>query len=267
MYSIPCLLSYFKSTPVKRITMKTTAFLTALSILPTLTSANVGVGWSISNVSSSGLKDITFPMSMAHTPHKEGLYFAQQYSFTGVKGIGYTGLQPRSNNKNGSTIVHAVFSSFVPGSTTTDKENCNDGADGGPGVSCAIEIPAPYSHPYNLVVKSMHGTTWTGTLVDTVLGNSTRIGSYTLPSQAGGIKGSYMGFIEYYLFNSEGDGGCGEMRRADVTFGPPSSNSSSAGAVVGKLDKPYPYGDCEGESNFRTTPVGGGKYRVTIGFA
>lgn len=246
--------------------MRTTAILAVHSILPILTSANVGVGWSISNVSSSGLKDITFPMSMVHTPHKEGLYFAQQYGFTGINDIGYTGLQPRSNDKNGSSIVHAVFSSFVPGSTTTDKAHCSDGADGGPGVSCAIDIPTPYSHPYNLVVKNTHGSTWTGTLVDTVLGNSTRIGSYTLPSQAGGIKSSYLGFVEYYLFNSENDGGCGEMPRADVTFGPPSSNSTSAGAAVGKLDKPYPYGDCEEESNFRTTQAGSGKYRVTVGF-
>ena len=268
--TIPCL-SYQSTTTflLSAITMKAASSLaTILSILPTLVSANVGISWSIPNTTTSGLKDITFPISMAHTPHQSGIYFAQQFGFTGVKDLGYTGLQPQSNNQNGPTIVHAVFSSFVPGSTTTDTKNCNDGADGGPGVSCAVEIPAPYAHPYNLVVKNTPGTsTWTGTLVDTVLGNSTHIGEYTLPAEAGGIKSSHLGFIEYFLFNAENDGGCAKMPRTEVTFAPPTTNSTGTGTKrVGTLDKPYPYGDCEEESNFRTTQAVGGKYRVSVGY-
>ena len=242
--------------------MKTTQIL--LSILPTLATANVGLNWNIANVSSSGLKEITFPIAMPHAKHEKGIYFAQQFEFSGANDIGYTGLQPSSDTSNNS-IVHAVFSSFVPGTTSTDKKNCNDGADGGPGVSCAVNVSATYSHTYNLVIKNTHGTTWTGTLVDAVLGNATHIGSYTLPTGTGGIKSSHMGFLEYFLFNAEKEqGGCSKMPRADVTFWPPRTNISRLS--VGKLEEPYPYGGCEGEDNFRTTQVGGGGYRVTIGF-
>lgn len=114
----------------------------------------------------------------------------------------------------------------------------------------------------------MSGTsTWTGTLVDTVLGNSTHIGKYTLPAEAGGIESSNLGFIEYFLFNAENDGGCAKLPRTEVTFGPPTTNSTGIGTKrTGTLSKPYPYGDCEEESNFRTTQAGGGKYRVSVGY-
>lgn len=233
-------------------------------ILPTLTTANVGLSWSFANVSSSGLKDITFPMAMPHAKHENGLYFAQQFGLVGVDDVGYTGLQPRSDTSNGTSIVHAAFSSFVPGTTTTDTENCSDGADGGPGVSCAVDVPAPYLHPYSLVVKNTHGTTWTGTLVDAVLGNGTHIGEYTLPAGTGGIQASQIGFVEYFLFNAEKQWGCSKMPRADVTFWPPRTNTSRLS--VGELGKPYSYGDCDEEGNFRTTQVGGKGYRVTVGF-
>ncbi|BCR83621.1 uncharacterized protein ACHE_11023A [Aspergillus chevalieri] len=242
--------------------MKTIAIL--LSFLPMLATANIGFGWSIANVSTSGLKDITFPMTMPRAKHENGLYFAQQFGFVGCDDVGYTGLQPRSDTENGTSIVHAVFSSFVAGTTTTDSEHCDDGADGGPGVSCAVDVPAPYSRPYNLVIKNVHDTTWTGTLVDAIAGNATHIGIYTLPAGTGGIQESQLGFVEYFLFNSETGGGCGKMPKADATFWAPRTNTSGLG--VGKLEKPYPYGDCAEEGDFQTTRVGGGGYRVTIGF-
>ncbi|EYE99202.1 uncharacterized protein EURHEDRAFT_408467 [Aspergillus ruber CBS 135680] len=244
--------------------MKITPFL--IAILPALVSANVGLSWSIANVSSSGLKDITFPMAMPNAKHEGGLYFAQQFDFVGADGVGYTGLQPMADTSNGS-MVHAVFSSFVAGTKSTDTENCSDGADGGPGVSCAIEIPAPYSHPYNLVIKNTHGTTWTGTLVDAVLGNATRIGSYTLPAGSGGVGSSQAGFVEYFLFNvedAEEKGECGKVPRADVTFWPPRTNTSRFG--VGELSEPHAYSGCEEEGNFKTTQVNGGGYRITVGY-
>lgn len=235
-------------------------------LLPSLVSANIGISWSIADVPSSGLKDITFPIAMPNVKHETGLYFAQQYGFVGADSVGYTGLQPRPDGPSGS-VVHAVFSSFIAGTTSTDTEYCSDGADGGAGVSCAVEITAPYSHTYNLVVENTHGTTWTGTLVDAVLGNSTHIGTYTLPAGTGGIQSSQVGFLEYYLFNvanADKNGECGTMPRADVTFGPPTTTTSDSG--VGELGEPWAYGGCEEESNFKSTPVEGGAYRVTVGF-
>lgn len=232
-----------------------------LTLLPALTEALVGLDWSVKGAPSDGLKDITFPMTIADAPHKEGFYYAQQFGFHGINDIGYTGLQPRPDSDSGASIIHAVFSSFVPGSTSSD-DNCSDGADGGEGVSCAVEIPAPYYRVYNLVVKNTHGTTWTGSLVDAQDGNSTHIGEYTLPDGAGGIKDSQVGFVEYYPWNGQPSHTCDSLPATKGGFGNP---SSSAKGVEGTVGKPYEYGDCEGKAGFKVQQVQSG-YMVSVGF-
>ena len=67
-----------------------------LSILPTA-QALVGSSWSISNVPSTGLTDITFPITIVEADHISGYYFAQQFNFVGLSDVGYTGIQPRPN--------------------------------------------------------------------------------------------------------------------------------------------------------------------------
>lgn len=231
------------------------AFLT--SIFQT-SEALVGLSWSVSDVPSSGLKDITFPISMPDATHKSGYYFAQQYSFTGQSDVGYTGLQPREDSGS-SSVIHGVFSSFVSGTTSTD-ENCSDGADGGAGVSCAVDVDGDYSHPFKLQVKNTEGDTWTGTLIDTVTGTQTHIGSYTLPSGSGGITGSQVGFVEYYPWNS-GTHSCGDLPKTSVSFGNPTTSAGNSGSV----GKPYEYGDCVGDVDFKTTATSDG-YEVDVGF-
>ncbi|KAK1142373.1 hypothetical protein N8T08_007925 [Aspergillus melleus] len=239
--------------------MKTSAI---LSVLPTLTSALVGVEWSVTGAPSTGLSDITFPMSIANAPHETGFYFAQQYGFHGLSDIGYTGLQPRPDTTTGTSIIHAVFSSFVPGSISSD-DNCSDGADGGEGVSCSIEIPAPYDRTYHLVVENEKGTTtWTGTLVDTQDGNSTHIGSYTLPRGAGGIMDSQVGFVEYYPWNAQPSHTCESLPATNASFWDP---ISSVEGVQGSVGKPYEYGDCVGKANFDVQEIEEG-YEVSVGF-
>ncbi|KAF7592414.1 hypothetical protein BBP40_000262 [Aspergillus hancockii] len=240
--------------------MKAIAALTAALPLLPLTEALVGLQWSASHIPSAGLKDITFPISIANAPHEEGYYFAQQYAFNGVSDIGYTGLQPRPD-ANGASIIHAVFSSFVPGSSSNDA-NCHDGADGGAGVSCAVEVPASYAHMYHLVVKNTGGTTWTGTLVDTVSNNQTHIGEYTLPSGTGGIKDTHVGFVEYYPWNVAGGHTCDSLPYTNATFGAPTSTESG---VKGTVSKPYEYGDCEGKVQFDVQEVDDG-FEVSVGF-
>ncbi|THC97573.1 hypothetical protein EYZ11_002928 [Aspergillus tanneri] len=237
--------------------MKTIALLTTL---PIIAQALVGIDWSVTNAPSVGLKDISFPMNIANAPHEEGYYFAQQFGFHGVSDVGYTGLQPRPDS-NGRSIIHAVFSSFIDGTTTTDS-NCHDGADGGSGVSCSIEIPAPYGHAYNLVVKNTLGTTWTGTLVDASNKESYHIGTYSLPAGTGGIKDKQVGFIEYYPWNGQPSHTCGSLPWTDVAFGNPTTTAQGVSAKVGK---PYEYGDCVGKVNFKVQEINGW-YDAAVGF-
>jgi hypothetical protein len=234
-----------------------TTIIPTLALLLQPTQALVGITWSVNN-SSKPLQEITFPMNIANASHESGFYFAQQYSFKNQKDVGYTGLQPRSDT-NSKPKLHAAFSSFIAGTTSTDP-NCSDGADGGAGVSCAIDIEGSYAHTYLLHVNNTAGTTWTGTLIDAVSGNETRVGSYTLPEGSGGIEGDQMGFVEYYPWNAAGGHSCKDLPRSAVTFGKPVSPGR-----VGALKDAYEYGDCVGQVGFETHRTLRG-VEVSVGF-
>ncbi|KAK2616314.1 hypothetical protein QQS21_000748 [Conoideocrella luteorostrata] len=233
---------------------------TLAALAPQLGFALVGNSWSFSGKPSGGLKDVTFPFNMAGATHKSGYYYAQQFNFNGIPDVGYCGIQNRPN-KNGRSIVHAVFSSFQKGATTKDS-NCHTGADGGPGVSCAVDFEGDYSATYNIVVENVSGTTWKGTAVNTATGKSTHIGTYSLPSAAGGIKSSQVGFVEYFPWNS-GSHQCSQLPKTEVTMYKPTSKTSGAG--TGSIGKPYEYGDCKGKVKFSTSQVSGG-YKIDVGF-
>ncbi|KAF5392066.1 hypothetical protein D9757_003298 [Collybiopsis confluens] len=157
--------------------MKFTASLSVvaslISLLP-LAEALVGSSWSVTNVPTAGLTDITFPLTIVQADHISGYYFAQQFGFVG-SGIGYTGLQPRPD-RNGKPVLHGVFSSFIGGSTTADR-NCHSGADGGAGVSCSFEWNGVYGRTYNLEVATPGNRLWVGTAVDTVTGKGSTLGA------------------------------------------------------------------------------------------
>lgn len=236
-----------------------TTKLAIISSLAGLGSALVGNDWSIENVPESGLQDITFPFNMAAAPHVTGYYFAQQYNFVNVDQIGYTGLQPRED-KDGKSIIHGVFSSFQAGATS-DHPNCFEGADGGPGVSCAVEIEGDYSHTYNCVVENIGDTTWRGSLVDAETGESTVIGIWSLPAGAGGITGSQGGFVEYYPWNDGKEHGCETLPWTEATFGNPFSSSVGEGNITSV----YEYGDCENKAGFSKTDTPSG-WDIKVGF-
>lgn len=230
--------------------MKLTA---AAAILgATAVEANVGLGWSFTGVPSTGLTDVTFPMNMANAAHASGYYFAQQFKFQGIANVGYMGIQPREDDASGNSVVHAAFSSFQNGTTTTHP-NCSNGADGGAGVSCAVDINGPYDVTYNLVVENTSGTTWQGRLVNSASGSSTVIGVWTLPAGAGGIQSSQVGFVEYYPWNGPNGTDCPNQPKTEITFGFPTSTVSGA---VGTISKPYDYGDCKGSFAFNPVQVG-----------
>ncbi|KAJ7687667.1 hypothetical protein B0H14DRAFT_3101375 [Mycena olivaceomarginata] len=201
-----------------------------VSILP-VAHALVGSSWSVTNVPATGLTDITFPLTIVEADHISGYYFAQQYSF------------PRPDS-GGKAVLHGVFSSFVAGSTTSDA-NCHTGADGGPGVSCAVE---------------WNGTSgnrvWIGTAIDTVTGARIHIGSYTLPPGAGGIQSSQAGFVEWYPWNGgEPPNHCARLPYQKTVFGTPRTTHTGS---IGTQSLSYEYGDCVGQVAFHTEKVSGG---------
>ncbi|KAK7039669.1 hypothetical protein R3P38DRAFT_2901267 [Favolaschia claudopus] len=224
--------------------------------------ALVGSSWSMTNVPSTGLTEITFPMAILEADHISGYYFAQQFAFTGTTDIGYTGLQPRPDS-NGKSVLHAAFSSFIAGTTSTDS-NCSDGADGGAGVSCSVEWNGVYGRTYNLeVVYQLWSGHWVGTVVDTVTHARVHIGSYKLPSGVGGITSSQVGFVEWYPWNGgEPADHCAKLPYQKTFFGDPTTTHWWS---KGTVDLPYEYGDCVGQVDFSAQKVNGG-VQVNCGF-
>ncbi|KAJ7437741.1 hypothetical protein FB451DRAFT_1450340 [Mycena latifolia] len=223
-----------------------------LALIPT-THALVGLTWSMTNVPSDGLTDITFPLTLDSIDHFEGYYLAQEFQFVGSD-IGYTGIQPRPD-KDGKPVLHGVFSSFINGTTTTDP-NCFEGADGGAGVSCLVEWTGVYGGTYEFEVMSPGGRVWVGAAVDTVTGERIHIGEYTLPDGTGGIMDSMTGFVEWYPWNVEIPANhCAMLPYQKTTFGTP--RTSNAGSV-GNVSLAYEYGDCVGDVAFKTTLVTSG---------
>ena len=224
--------------------------------------ALVGFTASMSGKPQGGLQDMTLGFRMNSAEYKAGYYYAHQFYFTGKGGLGYTGLQPEPLNKLGQSIVHGVFSSFINGSTT-DHPNCHAGADGGPGVSCKVEVPGSYGDQYDFVVKRADDNIWAGTMVNARTGNGTEIGSWTVPPGMGGLQSGTLGFVEYYVWNSGKPIMCGDLPFTDITVVNP--RSSTPGAGTGKVDKPFGYGDCNKEVDFATAPTQEGQ-RVRVGF-
>ncbi|RCI16120.1 hypothetical protein L249_3267 [Ophiocordyceps polyrhachis-furcata BCC 54312] len=240
-------------------TMKPAALLLASSAPCAL--ALVYNEWSFDQVPAAGLDDIIFPFNVATAPHKTGFYFAQQFSFKNLPDVGYTGVQPRED-KGGAPILHFVFSTFQAGSTTTDSKRCKPGADGGPGVSCAIEIPADYRPDYYFKVANVGGATWRGSVISAG-GREMTIGEWTLPKKGGKIQGSQVGFVEYYPWNSVSSHDCRHLPMTEATFGHPLS--STAGARGGRTRKPFEKRDCVGKVGFSVKEVKDG-WKVKVGF-
>ncbi|MCX5213328.1 hypothetical protein OG689_29375 [Kitasatospora sp. NBC_00240] len=216
---------------------------------------NVAIDWSIPDTPASGLTDITFPLTVnPDTAHQTGLYFAQEFGFKNTKKIGYTGLQPRPDS-GGHERLHGVFSYFGAGVSSSDS-NCSTGADGGDGVSCAVDFDGVYGHTYALKVARTGTDTWTGTATDTVTNASHHIGTYTVPADSGNLMGWYVGFVEYYL----GVPSCSQLLRSDVVFGAPTS--TNAGGPTGTSKAGKEYADCIGQAGYQATQVGNGTHVV-----
>lgn len=231
------------------------SFTLVASLLSALPSAHtlVGSSWSVTNIPSTGLTDITFPITIVEADHISGYYFAQQFKFTGT-GVGYTGIQPRPDS-GGKAVLHGVFSSFIAGTNTSDA-NCKPGADGGAGVSCKVDWNGVYGRKYNFEVKTTGDRLWVGTAVDTVTGEHIHIGSYTLPAGSKGIRSYQAGFVEWYPWNNKKPANhCALLPYQRTIFGNPSTTNAGS---VGTQSLAHEYGDCVGEVAFHTGKVAGG---------
>ncbi|MEI7411890.1 hypothetical protein [Pectobacterium aroidearum] len=216
---------------------------------------NVSVSWGLEELygaspQTARLTNLTFRFNVYEsTLHHDGTYFAQQFYFDNSESgenTGYLGLQPRQS-KDGKNYLRAVFSSFISGTKTSDG-NCSDGADGGDGVSCGIEFPAVYGHPYEITVFKVGNDTWKGEVQDMVTSEIIHIGSWSLPHHIGDLKPSGEGFAEYYDFYQPGFPqfvvpNCSQLAKINVLYGPVTTTDFGGG--IGSVTNAYEYNSDE----------------------
>ncbi|ODV76604.1 uncharacterized protein CANTADRAFT_38144, partial [Suhomyces tanzawaensis NRRL Y-17324] len=127
-----------------------------------------------------------------------GYYYGTMFYFA-TQDAGYFGPQPR---KEGS-INHLTYSVFGYG-PTTDHPNCSKGADGGPGVSCAVDFPWEYGKNYTQIMERTAqnddgSNRWTGTLIDDATGETVvTIGEYWTPKNYSLLSSGGLTFNELY---------------------------------------------------------------------
>lgn len=137
-----------------------------------------------------------------------GYYYATEGFFD--KGqVGYMGLQPREGIYN----QHLTYSVFDDG-PLPNSDTCHPGADGGSGVSCALEYPWRFNRTYTFVNERSHYdsrtgvSTWQGHLIDDESGERTFVGLYTTPPSYGVLGRTALCFNEFYDYQSWPEGEC-----------------------------------------------------------
>ncbi|MGV3345714.1 hypothetical protein ACGVWS_08180 [Enterobacteriaceae bacterium LUAb1] len=235
---------------------------------------NVLVQWKLNKLHNAPSVDprftnLTFRFNVNNeTMHNDGTYFAQQFHFenTGSENnTGYLGLQPRKN-RHGQSYMKAIFSSFIAGSKTHDR-NCHSGADGGPGVSCAVLFPATYGRTYEITIHQTAENTWSGEVRDQLSGEETHIGSWTLPDSFGKLLPSGEGFAEYYAFYKPNYPqfvvpDCSQLAKINVFYGPVTTTDFGGG--IGSITNSSEYNseECQlNNSGFDAQPE---KFSVTL---
>ena len=126
-----------------------------------------------------------------------------------------------------------------------------------------MEFSALYKDGYQIEVINTKGTTWSGAVINTTTGKRTHIGSWTLPAGTQGIKGSQVGFVEYYLWNDGKNHPCSTLPYTKIVFGVPTTSTSGA---IGSLGDAYEYGNCVGKVAFKSKRTSDKGDKVSVGF-
>lgn len=161
------------------------------------------------------VSQLKLPMTFHSAPNASGIYFAY-YTTLESGSRPYAGFQPKPLGDDGKPRLQAVFSSFHAEATTADT-NCQYGADGGPGVSCAVQFAYKYNTTYTIILQRASASATTQLMIGDVFNNSTgsmvaHIGSFRLPIAVGRFKPSDQGFLEPYQ-----TAGC--EQQVELTYG------------------------------------------------
>ncbi len=145
-------------------------------------------------------------MSFIDNPNESGMYFAFHFSMKGGSRP-YLGYQSKSSSIEGKHTIQLVFSSFNE-TAETEHPNCNYGADGGAGVSCATRVDIDLNTMYSIHASAKENINgrdiYTGELYNDETNQFiVEIGSFSYPAGQGLFRNSSQDFIEGYISGTE----------------------------------------------------------------
>lgn len=134
-------------------------------------------------------------------------YWAAQVFFLGGgsandPNVAYAGIQPYGIPISGSNRKLALFSAFGRDTAAVTTAQCENGADGGSGVSCRLPYAWAVARTYRLDI-ALSGTTasretWTGTVTDVTTSRKTEIARWSVPRSWGLLDSTVIAFAEYF---------------------------------------------------------------------
>lgn len=196
-----------------------------------------------------GLTEISFYLTVQEEPHRSSdvVYWSNQFSYMNGS-VGYTGMQPRPS-ANGEPQGMALFSLFGNGAASSDP-NCSSGADSGAGISCHIPFGYIVGKTYRFQVTTLGANVWQGSIIDTTTGESTHIGSWTVPSSWRNLQNSQVAFTEFYGNYPS----CESLPSTSVLFGSP---TAANGTLKGAYTDTYIQGKCRAQFKDSVDAAGG----------
>lgn len=224
---------YFKEKVMKRrITAMAMAFTTgyALAATPTL-------NWNIPT--NKVIENITFGITINQAAPVDEFYFSNQFGFTGGGGIGYTGIQPSKNAKDGSRQFMVLFSSFRK-DTIARHANCKGGADGArSGATCRMYIPGELGDTFTFRVQK-NGNLLMGTVTNLTTGRRDIIGQWEVSPSAGNLASKQISWIENYKMNNPSFHLTCDKKGwpyYEVKFLPPTANNNTIKGTISTLSR------------------------------
>ncbi|MFI1967453.1 fibronectin type III domain-containing protein, partial [Streptomyces pathocidini] len=213
------------------LTLATAAILPTAGTSQAYVSGPMGMAWfnwSIEDSSSYSLGHISFPIQVDAMDTLESgkgqYYYSNMYKINGGN-RGYIGVQPIKNASNGNMQAQTIFSLFGAGAKP-ESDKCRSGADGGAGVSCSgwisrFEFGKTYK--FEIDQDANNRSLWHGS-VRFPDGHAEPIGSYSVPSNWGGIEQRETGsFVEWV----RGVESCEKLPWTEVSFGRPESRNAT----------------------------------------
>ncbi|WP_052663687.1 DUF3472 domain-containing protein [Psychromicrobium lacuslunae] len=206
-------------------------------------------------------QDFSYTVKVNTALATDNIYYAQYNYAEADDGGYYSGIQPHPDG-----TVNVRFSFFGAGATPIGS-NCDSGADGDSGVTCALDgLAYRVGTKYTITShrqSDANGVTYTGTITNLSTGVKTTIGAWRLPANYGGFSDQMTAFIErFWGISSCADIPAVSVDYSNITVGGTAVSISPVNKVAGFVPGSNGIYRCNDVSDYQLTSNGAGNYSV-----